>query len=113
MSTPTKTIQTIGPEDLRPDDYVTVTHTTYEFVSPFGDYSFRRTLEPVRVTCIPPTAGAPLRVVEACVPFVLVRDADGRHQTLDLRRHRLVRLDADYGRRAFKRLRKGSTGADD
>lgn len=48
----------------------------------------------------------PFRVVEVCVPFVLVAEPDGAHRTLDLRRHRLARVSDRFGQRAFARLRR-------
>jgi hypothetical protein len=44
-------------------------------------------------------------VTGICLPFVLVKSPRGRHATLDLRRHVLARLDENYAREAFRRLK--------
>ena len=38
----------------------------------------------------------PMKVVEVCLPFVLVERATGRHRTLDVRRHKLARVSDRY-----------------
>ena len=82
---PIQTIQTPGVEDLRPGDYVTVSRVTVElppFVCPpipGGDGRF---------SYIPMDAGDPRKVLAVCVPFLLVAMPDGKHETLDVRRHR-------------------------
>ena len=98
-----QTIRSVAPEDLRRGDFVAVVHTTEEFLLVAGG-SWRPTIQTARATRIPDDAGQPLKVVQVCVPFVLVKLPDGQHRTLDLRRHRLARLDSSYGRKAFKRL---------
>lgn len=90
----------IGPEDIEPGDYVTVSHETFEYL-PSG---CERDAEPMRVTLIADNAGRPLKVVSICQPFVLVKDPNGKHYPLDLRAHRLARLSASYGKKTFKRM---------
>ncbi|MAE66801.1 MAG: hypothetical protein CMJ18_21290 [Phycisphaeraceae bacterium] len=63
--------------------------------------AWQRDVETSRVRYIPEQSGRPLKVLGVCLPFVLVRRPDGRHVTLDLRRHHVVRLSKSYGRRAF------------
>ena len=107
---PIQTIQTPGVEDLRPGDYVTVSRVTVELPPfmcppiPGGDGRF---------SYIPMDAGDPRKVLAVCVPFLLVAMPDGKHETLDVRRHRVVRLPADYGRRSFKRFRKDAQSEHD
>lgn len=97
----------LAPEDLRVDQYVCVLQVLHEFVPLWCIFEQGWTTpEPVRLSMLPPDGGTPLRIVEVCVPFVLVEQIDGTHQTLDLRRHRLAALSERFGRRAFKRLRK-------
>jgi hypothetical protein len=95
----------LAPEDIRPGDYVSLLHVTTEFVPFFcaEDLQFRR-IEPVRITCMPRSI-EPMEVVEVCLPFVLVRRPDDRHETLDVRRHQLARLSERFGKKAFKRIK--------
>jgi hypothetical protein len=99
----------LGPEDLRADDYVCVMHVLKEYLPFFllMEDSWKEP-KPVRLQWLPEDAGTPLRVVEVCVPFVLVEQVDGSHRTLDLRRHKLARVSGRFGNRAFKRLRKAA-----
>ncbi len=100
--------QPLAPEDIRPGDYVSLLHVVSEFVPFFciEDLDFRR-VEPVRVTRMPWTI-EPMEVVEVCLPFVLVRRPDGKHETLDVRRHGIARLSQRFGKRAFKRFKAQS-----
>ncbi|MEZ6190923.1 MAG: hypothetical protein R3C45_06475 [Phycisphaerales bacterium] len=102
MSKCKKPSRVIGPEDVRVGDYVTVTHTTYEFLMDrCADFS-QDEVKPRRVTLIPWNAGRPLQVLSVCLPFVLVRDISKATDTLDLRQHRIARLRKAYGRKAFE-----------
>lgn len=67
-----------------------------------------KTPELIRLTWLPPDSSTPLKVIEACLPFVLVQQVDGVHRMLDLRRCRLARVSERFGSRAFKRLRRGT-----
>lgn len=110
MATTLTTIQTLAPEDLREDDYVTLTAATLEYVHiPCDDWA-PHAAEVRRLRYTPATSGTPYRVVRVCLPFVLVRDAAGKHATLDTRRHALARLDAEYGKKAFKCLETARGG---
>lgn len=95
----------LAPEDVRVGDGVTLAHETIQFLArddpPPGED--RNRVLTARI--IPDAAGRPLRVREVCLPFVLVRDARGRHETLDLRRQHLYRLDPAYAKRALGKLR--------
>ena len=100
----------LAPEDVQVGDFVTVLHFVAEVPSFMWclDTTLNRREELVRLRFVPFEEGMPLRVVSACLPFVLVGDPDGRHRTLDLRRHQLARLDDSYARtawHAYKRSR--------
>ncbi|MEO0529782.1 MAG: hypothetical protein AAF266_04305 [Planctomycetota bacterium] len=49
----------------------------------------------------PRETSPPLRVVDACLPFVYVEAAKGNGRTLDLRAVRLARLNKAYARRVW------------
>ena len=98
----------LAPEDVRPGDYVCVFQVVDEHL-PFWclfDSNSWKDPQPVRLRWLPADGDTPLRVIETCVPFLLVEQVDGTHRTLDLRRHRLARVSERFGRRAFKRLRR-------
>lgn len=102
MRTSKKPSRVIGPEDVRIGDYVTVTHTTYEFVMDPCPGISQDEVKPNRVTLIPWDAGRPMKVLSVCLPFVLVVDTARTTDTLDLRRHRIAKLSSAHGRKAFK-----------
>lgn len=96
----------LAPEDVRPGDYIAVATEIFEHLPcHFGRAESVGPPAPLRVAWTPCDAGAPYRVSAVCLPFVLAQDADGAGRTLDVRRHRLVRLTERYGKKAFKRLR--------
>ncbi len=101
MDTKTKPSRVIGPEDVRRGDYVTVTHTLYEYISDLCAATPGQEVPITRVTVMSDDAGKANKIVEVCLPFVLVKDANGKLDSLDLRRHRVARLTKAYGRRAF------------
>ena len=77
----------LAPEDVRPDQYVSVMHELREQVPWCFDED---KTEPRRFLLLPRKTYAPLRIVDVCVPFVLVEQVNGTHRTLDLRRCRLA-----------------------
>jgi len=99
--------KTLAPEDVKPGDYITVLRETCELINLCAllDPMMGRPLV-VRAELTPCDAGAPLRVVSVCLPFVLVEDGQEKSRTLDTRRQALARLDEEYARRAMKKLRK-------
>ena len=91
------------PEEIRAGDYVAVLHIVGEHLPcAWGEESWKAAA-PVRMLWLPWT-NVPMRVQEVCLPFLLVRDPDGKSQTLDVRRYRLARVSERFGRKAFKRL---------
>jgi hypothetical protein len=97
----------LAPEDVKVGDYVGILHVITEFPRAFlcGDQTWESPSELVRWQWMAPP-GEPMKVVEVSLPFVLVRQADGKHRTLDMRRHRLARVSERFGRKAFKRFRR-------
>lgn len=93
----------LAPEEIRIGDYVTPLHVFYDLPSFFwGDSSIGRRDELVRLCYLPETGGVPLKVISICLPFVLARHADGKRQTLDVRKVRLARLDRRYAQAAWQ-----------
>lgn len=107
-----RTSRLIGPEDLRPGQYVTVAEHTYQLLYTPDEYGCAGGVatEPriARVVGWAEGAGWPLRVVEVCLPYAFAVNAQGTHVALDLRRHRLSRLSGAYGRAAFDAIKKAA-----
>lgn len=106
--------KTVAPEDLRRGDYVTPLYVMIEFVNWLAMDTEYKPLEKQRVRWLPPHGGKPARVLEVCLPFVLVETPSGEHKTFDVRRYQLVRLSKRYGRTVFdrhQRKRKASWDA--
>jgi hypothetical protein len=98
----------LAPEEIRPADFVAVLHEIVEWPSWFwcDDAPFGAREEIVRICTIPREAAAPLKVRAVCLPFVLVRASNRREYTIDVRRHRLARLDATFARAARQACRR-------
>ena len=110
----------LAPDDIRPDQYVAVLHVIREF-APCADYTDYaetswRPIEPVRIRLTPRYTAHPMKVIDVCLPYVLVKEADGDIWTLDTRRHQLARVTGRFGRTAAERVRarlKSRKKADD
>jgi hypothetical protein len=97
----------LAPEEIRSGDFVAALYVISEWPSWFWDdnaLSHPRD-ELVRICAMPTTEPLPWEVRGVCLPFVLVRAPDGIDSTLDVRKCRLARLDAKFGRRAWRALR--------
>lgn len=93
------------PEDLRPGQFVTMSHMMIEVLWPPRDESecWKR-IRPLRFEFL--TWGSdPLKVLEVCLPYVLVRRPNGTHELVDVRRYRLMRLERNFGRESWRRLK--------
>lgn len=113
MSTQDQTIaKALAPEDIAADTYVAILDVMEEYLPVWSllEPYVNAPKEPLRFRWLPCDCGfcnqsAPMKVLEVCLPFVLVKTTDGKHRTLDVRRHRLAQLSEDYGRKVFKMLR--------
>ncbi|MEM9882590.1 MAG: hypothetical protein AAF800_06715 [Planctomycetota bacterium] len=94
----------VVPEDLRVGDGVTLMQATGQTLA-CDDPPAGQAQRVLRYRYIPAEAGQRRRVAAVCLPFVLVRRPDGRHETLDLRRHHLARLGRRYTDAAFAALK--------
>lgn len=109
-SEPATAARTIGPEDLQRGDYVSVLNEIVEvplccWLDPPAN---RPPEEPIRIRMMACDAGTPLKVQAVCLPFVFVRHADGRTESLDVRRVQLVGINRNYARCVWKEVRKES-----
>lgn len=106
-----KVARTLAPEDIHIEQWVAVFTVICEFLpcwaieSP-SDIDRIRT---VRYAYAPESAGEPLRVIDVCLPFVLVESVTGAPRVLDLRACTLVALAPRFAKSVRKRRRE--TGA--
>ena len=106
--TDSTTAKVLAPEDVCAGDYVALLQVVHEIPSFLwcGEIGMMRPEEPVRVPIIPNNGGVPLRVRSVCLPFILVKGPSGALRNLDVRRHRLARLDRTHARAAWKACKK-------
>ncbi|MHC4091351.1 MAG: hypothetical protein ACYSVY_13930, partial [Planctomycetota bacterium] len=99
--------RSLPPEDIRVGQYVTVMHVLRESepCDCESDVAWRG-VRLQRTLWLPWSGGWPMKVVEVCLPFVLVERANGKHRTLDVRRYKLARVSDRYGDEVFKRVRE-------
>lgn len=98
------TARPLAPEDVVCGQYVSIRHTVGEYLPCPDSAEPWKTPRIVRVEWLP-GSNAPMKVLEVCVPFVLVKLPNGRPVMLDTRRYRLLQLAPRFGREAWKRLR--------
>jgi hypothetical protein len=98
----------LAGEELRCGDYVSVLYEICELPSYLwcGDPQLMPPGELVRIQCRSSEGGLPLKVKAICLPFVFVKKPCGQHRTLDVRQHRLVRLNEQYARKVWKTMRE-------
>jgi len=107
MPTQSTTCQTLPPEDIHPDDYVTQMQIVHELPSFYWseDVGFQDPGMPVRYACIPRGSGLPARVRSVCLPFVFVELATGEFKTWDVRLCRVARMSPEYAQQVWKRCK--------
>ncbi len=105
MSCDDRTSQSVAPEDIRVDDFVCLMRVVREWVPLFDDDSWCRN-QLRRAEHLPDDEQLPMRIVEVCLPFVMVKQTDGTHRMLDVRRHRLARVSDAFGRAVFDRIKR-------
>jgi hypothetical protein len=103
----------LAPEEIRRGDFVAPLYLVAEYPSWYWDDAFHSRETTVRVPLMPSCEPQPLKVRRVCLPFVLVKTPEGAERTLDVRRYRLARLDRTFAGaawKAYRRVRKGSSG---
>ena len=115
MNTCNQTIQntnlakSLAAEDIRCGDFVAILDKIYEFPSFLWHTTDPQLLppdQPIRIRLQDDSTGEPLKVKEICLPFVRIKNPNGKHSTLDIRQCRLVRLSDDYAKAAWKQSGK-------
>jgi hypothetical protein len=105
--------RSLAAEDLRCGHFVGILHETVELPSYHWtcDGQLLPPDELIRIVYRPTEGGTPLKVKAICLPFVFVKHPSGQHQTLDVRRHQLVRLNDNYARLVWKTMTKAQSRA--
>ncbi|MCA9247872.1 MAG: hypothetical protein KDA42_12170 [Planctomycetales bacterium] len=98
----------VAPEDLRRGMYVALLNEIDEFPSFLWccDSQLLPAESPVCINFLPRRPGYPLRVVEVCLPFVLVDQPQGERFSLDVRQCHLARLKKRFARKAWQIRRR-------
>lgn len=98
-----------SPEDLEKGQYVCVLNSVGEHLTcgMLEDSAWRGTT-PIRVSWLPDASDdvGPFKVIDVCLPYVLVTDAERKHRMLDVRRERLAVVSERFGRKMRKRMRR-------
>jgi len=99
------TTRVLAPEDIAPGQFVAPLYRIFE--RPAGSYCDEsiesRDLGTLRWRAM--ISDGPYRVLDVCLPLVLVEDADGDKSQLDTRDTVIARLSDAYGQRAFAKPR--------
>ncbi|MEM1213303.1 MAG: hypothetical protein AAGI68_13510 [Planctomycetota bacterium] len=103
----------VAAEDLRVGDYVTVAHTHYQVLLIPDGPGEHHAPRVERLTARPRETGRPRKVVGIALPYLLVELINGKHATLDLRAHALLKLPKAYGQLATQRLKANRPPKDD
>jgi hypothetical protein len=105
--------RSLAPEDVRCGDFVSILYEIVELPSYLWDCDSQLLppAEPVRMQWRGTGGGTPLKVKAVCLPFVFVKLPCGKHGTLDVRQHQLVRLSPAYARPVWKALSKQAAAA--
>ncbi|MHC4977382.1 MAG: hypothetical protein ACYTF7_12400 [Planctomycetota bacterium] len=99
-------VRCAAPEDLRPGQYVTITHEKFEF------YPFCQASESVSpptsttlVSTYPNAPVAPIRIVGVCLPLVHARGVTGKPVLLDLRLVQVAIVNEEFAKTYAKAVR--------
>lgn len=101
----------LAPEDLEAGQFVAVLQRFKEFIWPCAAFDVSGAVRTIRYRELPEETDTPLKIVEVCLPFVLVRKPDGSHLSIDTRQVQLTRVSDRFGRKCFKRLRRKEKSA--
>ena len=95
----------LAPEDIQRGMYVSTMHEVYEHVSCFFQPEPWSSGRPAWSLILPEYGSEPLKVIEICLPFILVEDSDGGYETVDVNSKRLAELSDRYGDALFMRAK--------
>lgn len=104
----------LAPEEIRPGGYVALLFVTVELEPMFYELEAfaGRSIDAPRVRRMPSNC-EPLEVLEVCLPFVLVKQANGQPRTLDVRRCVLAGVSTRFGHAAFESHKTAATSSKD
>ncbi len=96
-------VRQLAPEEIKPGAYVIVLDEVLEYLPCCFD-GILPPSEPVKIRWLPRDP-EPLEVLSTCMPYVFARRPDRVVVTLDVRRHKLGRLDKRALKSVLKRMR--------
>lgn len=107
MDTELTICRSLAPEDIQRGDYILPLIERHEFIqpSPFGGCDASTPYRVVALNSLPSHPEGPMKVLDVCLPFLLVRKADTTCAMLDIRQMQVGRLDSEFARRCVKKLR--------
>lgn len=114
MTTTTQTVpadrlaRVLAPDDFAPGIFITVLRVRNEYF-PCGIFSeVNEDTRPVQVQMMPwnDEQLGTMRVIEFCLPFVLVRKPTGDTITLDTRQYQFAQLSDTFGQAVFAEARR-------
>jgi len=89
--------RSLAPEDMLQGHYVMVLQDQQQFLigkcSPVGDPEYMT----VEIRMRPDETALPGKVVEVCLPFVVVENHEGKTSILDIRSKQLARVSESFG----------------
>ena len=106
--TSTESVRPLAAEEIRLGAFVVVLRETAEYpaVLWFCDAPATGADTVLRIALLPDGGGVPRRVEAIYLPFVLVKPPRGAPQMLDVRRHKIARVDRHSARAVWRALRK-------
>ena len=98
--------KSIAPEDLVRGEYVAILNETHEFISFLWncDSTVLPPNQTVKIQWQSQNEGLPFKIIDLCLPFIFVKEPNGTHRSLDMRKYQLVRLNKNYAKRVWKIL---------
>jgi hypothetical protein len=95
--------KSVAPEDLVRGEYVAILNETYEYVSFLWncDSTVLPPNIPIKIQWQSQSEGMPMKIVDICLPFIFIKEPNGTHRSLDMRKYQLVRLDESYAKRVW------------
>ena len=106
MSTKSIIARALAPEDIKTGQYVSALYQIVEAPKFSCFEPSLGTFETAPVRWLPDDPAEILRVVEVCLPFVLVRNPYGYSHVIDVRRYRLARVPKSFGKAVFKAIQE-------
>ncbi len=96
----------LAPEDIAPGQYVATLYRVYEIPARPCDFELDASCKSQDIGTLRyrvMISDGPYRVLDVCLPVVLVEDLNGCREQLDVRDTTIAQLSQSYGDRAFRK----------